>query len=71
MFNSLPDHRDPGNCLYTAATILWTVTGKMNQIAKDRSEQLVEAHHRFSQLLKERTRYQVVQPVLPMDVLGV
>jgi superfamily II DNA or RNA helicase len=42
----------------------------MNQIAKDRSEHLVEAHLRFSQLLKDRTRYQVVQPVLPMDVLG-
>lgn len=26
MFNSLPDQRDSGNCLYTAATILWMVT---------------------------------------------
>ena len=25
----------------------------------------------FSRLLKEKTRYQVVEPVLPMDVLGV
>lgn len=37
-------------------------------IGKDK---LVEAHHRFSRLLKERTRYQAVEPVLPMDVLGV
>lgn len=53
------------------AQVFPQLTGKMNQIAKDRSEQLVEAHHRFSQLLKDRSRYQVVQPVLPMDVLGV
>ena len=43
----------------------------MDQIAQSRAKQLVEAHHRFSKLLKERTRYQVVEPVLPMDVLGV
>ena len=47
------------------------LTGHMDQIAQGRAGKLVEAHHRFSQLLKERTRYQVVQPVLPMDVLGV
>ena len=34
-------------------------------------EQVGAAHHRFSKLLKDRTRYQVVEPVLPMDVLGV
>jgi superfamily II DNA or RNA helicase len=43
----------------------------MDQIGKARGEDLVEAHHRFSKLLKERARYQVVEPVLPMDVLGV
>ena len=37
----------------------------MDEIAQARAEKLVEAHHRFSKLLKERTRYQVVEPVLP------
>lgn len=43
----------------------------MDAIAEARSGKLVEAHHRFSKLLKDKTRYQVVTPVLPMDVLGV
>ncbi len=43
----------------------------MDEIARIRAEELVEAHHRFSRLLKERVKYQVVEPVLPMDVLGV
>ncbi len=51
--------------------ILPAMRAHMDRIAKARSEVLVEAHHRFSRLLKERTRYQVVEPVLPMDVLGV
>lgn len=43
----------------------------MDQIGRSRGDVLVDAHHRFSKLLKERTRFQVVEPVLPMDVLGV
>ncbi len=43
----------------------------MDAIAQARSERLVEAHLRFSKLLKDKDRYQVVKPVLPMDVLGV
>jgi len=44
---------------------------RMDQIAQVRAEQLVDAHHRFSKLLKGGTRFQPVEPVLPMDVLGV
>lgn len=43
----------------------------MDAIGRARGTELVDAHHRFSRLLKERARYQVVEPVLPMDVLGV
>lgn len=41
-----------------------------DQLALARAQQLVEAHERFSDYVKEN-RYSVVQPVLPMDVLGV
>jgi len=43
----------------------------LDSIGRERANHLVEAHHRFSKLLKARARYQVVEPVLPMDVLGV
>lgn len=38
-------------------------------LAEDRCKSLVEAHERFCQLVDKR-RYQVVYPVLPMDILG-
>jgi len=41
-----------------------------DRIAEEQSKQLVEAHERFSSLLDKR-RFQVVYPVLPMDILGV
>ena len=39
-------------------------------IAEQQSKRLVEAHERFSALMDKR-RYQVVYPVLPMDLLGI
>ena len=39
-------------------------------LAEERCKQLVEAHERFCQLI-DRRRYQVVYPVLPMDILGI
>ena len=39
-----------------------------SDITQDDSD---NTHHRFSRLLKEKTRYQVVEPVLPMDILGI
>lgn len=40
-----------------------------DQVAEQRATNLVEAHERFGQFV-EKKRYQVVYPVLPMDVLG-
>lgn len=46
----------------------------LNEIFKDvvrqRSEKLIEAHERFRKLLGG-TRYKVVEPVLPPDILGI
>jgi hypothetical protein len=39
-------------------------------IAEEQSKRLVAAHERFSALM-DRQRYQVVYPVLPMDLLGI
>ncbi|MBI4474144.1 MAG: DEAD/DEAH box helicase [Acidobacteria bacterium] len=39
-------------------------------VAEQQSRKLVEAHERFSSLM-DRQRFQVVYPVLPMDLLGV
>ena len=53
------------------AEILPHLHHHMDAIAIRRAETLVAAHHRFSRLLNEKTRYQVVEPVLPMDILGI
>jgi len=42
---------------------------QFDQVAEARSQNLVEAHERFSRLVHEG-KYQVVYPVLPMDVIG-
>lgn len=39
-------------------------------IAEQQSKRLVEAHERFSSLM-DKSKFQVVYPVLPMDLLGV
>ena len=43
---------------------------EFDKVAEERSKQLVEAHERFSQFMDSR-QYQVVYPVLPMDILGI
>tara|TARA_R100000027_G_scaffold64353_1_gene57749 strand:+ start:9121 stop:12000 length:2880 start_codon:yes stop_codon:yes gene_type:complete len=43
---------------------------RFDQLAEERSKHLVEAHERFSRLV-DRKKFEVVYPVLPMDVLGV
>ena len=40
-----------------------------DRVAEDRSQHLVEAHERFSKLM-DRKRFQIVHPVLPMDIIG-
>lgn len=43
---------------------------RFDLLAEDRCQQLVEAHERFCELVDKR-RYEVVYPVLPMDILGI
>lgn len=43
---------------------------ELDQLALTRAQNLVEAHERFAEYLKEK-RFAVVQPVLPMDILGI
>lgn len=43
---------------------------QFDNLAEERCKQLVEAHERFCELV-DRRRYQVVYPVLPMDILGI
>ncbi|MEW8025276.1 MAG: SNF2-related protein [Candidatus Thiodiazotropha sp.] len=47
-----------------------TLKEDFDEVAEQRAKHLVEAHERFGQFV-EKKRYQVVYPVLPMDVLGV
>ena len=43
---------------------------EFDRVAEQQSKRLVEAHERFSALM-HKNRYQVVYPVLPMDLLGI
>jgi len=43
---------------------------EFNTLAEEQSKRLVSAHERFSALMKKQ-RYQVVYPVLPMDLMGI
>jgi hypothetical protein len=50
--------------------LLRNLETEFDAVAEQRSKKLVEAHERFSALM-DRQRFQVVYPVLPMDLLGV
>ncbi|MRD74126.1 DEAD/DEAH box helicase [Rhodocyclus tenuis] len=50
--------------------LLDTLDAEFQIIAEQQSKRLVEAHERFSALM-DKQRYQVVYPVLPMDLLGI
>ena len=50
--------------------ILPSLEGDLDDLAETQSKRLVEAHERFSALMDHR-RYQVVYPVLPMDLIGI
>ena len=50
--------------------LLSTLKAEFDVIAEQQSLRLVEAHERFSALM-DHQRFQVVYPVLPMDLLGV
>ena len=53
-----------------AASTTEELTPQFNKLGEDRCIQLVEAHERFCALVDSRS-YQVVYPVLPMDILGI
>ena len=47
-----------------------TLEAEFSVVAEAQSKKLVAAHERFSALM-DHERFQVVYPVLPMDLLGV
>jgi hypothetical protein len=47
-----------------------SLNAQLDLIAEEQSKRLVAAHERFSALM-DKQRYQVVYPVLPMDLLGI
>ena len=50
--------------------IMDKLSSKFDEIAEGQSKRLVAAHERFSSLM-DKQRFQVVYPVLPMDLLGI
>ena len=44
--------------------------GILDAVAYDRANRLVEAHERFRSVIRGR-QYKVVEPVLPMDIIGI
>jgi superfamily II DNA or RNA helicase len=50
--------------------LLNTLKPEFDAIAEQQSQKLIEAHERFSALV-DHQRFQVVYPILPMDLLGV
>jgi hypothetical protein len=58
------------NFLDNELKLLASLNAELDIVAERQSKQLVEAHERFSALMDHR-RFQVVYPVLPMDILGI
>ena len=50
--------------------ILNRLNADFDELAEEQSKRLVTAHERFSALMDKR-RYQVVYPILPMDLMGI
>jgi len=59
-----------GSFLENEIGILNQLMDVFSELAEDQSKKLVAAHERFSALMGKQ-RYQVVYPVLPMDLMGV
>ena len=58
------------NFLVSELDALSGLDTEFEKIAEEQSKRLVAAHERFSALM-DKARYQVVYPVLPMDLLGI
>ena len=50
--------------------LLGQMKGDFDKLTEEQSRRLVAAHERFSALMRKQ-RYQVVYPILPMDLMGV
>lgn len=47
------------------------VQTQFNQLAADRATELIGAHERFRRQMGKGSQYQMVEPVLPMDIMGI
>jgi superfamily II DNA or RNA helicase len=56
--------------LNNALTDIGASSASIDQLAEQQAQKLVESHQRFSKLASNH-QFQVVHPVLPMDVLGI
>ncbi len=66
--NMTPESR--ASFLDNELSLLTNLEEDFSLIAEEQSKRLVAAHERFSALV-EKNRFQVVYPVLPMDLLGI
>jgi superfamily II DNA or RNA helicase len=53
-----------------ALEALHQLTPVTEALARERAEHLIQAHERFREALDKGHRYRVVEPILPMDLLG-
>jgi superfamily II DNA or RNA helicase len=58
------------NFLDNELKLMGSLAEQFDAIAEEQSKRLVAAHERFSALM-DKQRFQVVYPVLPMDLLGI
>ncbi len=58
------------NFLDNELRIMDSLSAPFDAVAEEQSKRLVAAHERFSALM-DKQRFQVVYPVLPMDLLGI
>jgi len=58
------------NFLANELSLLPNLEEQLAKLAEQQSKRLVESHERFSSLM-DKDRFQVVYPVLPMDVMGI
>ena len=56
--------------LQSELRILESFNGTIRELAEAQSKRLVSSHERFSSLMDDK-RFQVVYPVLPMDLIGI
>ncbi|PPD50569.1 MAG: helicase [Methylobacter sp.] len=59
-----------GSFLENELKLLSQLDSEFQQVAEQQSKRLVESHQRFSALM-DKQQFQVVYPVLPMDLLGI